>query len=451
MRPPMTPLSRPVSRRISIRFRLLSVSLAAAALAGLAAVGLACRDFGNAQGTCIGGVLRDGVCEGKCTPDKCIEQNTCVDNRCALLCASHGDCLADGVQSCLPAKEDGSGADILVCQPSGRPAGMGASCFSGTECAALLACPDGGGCRADQCGGQPDACVPDGAACEGKEGCTAGKCPNGDACRVGCAEDCAPWLECEAAGEGDVDAYCTRRDCETDDDCIAGFYCGVVRTPFDVCGPSCEGGTCTGGDLSGQPCDSDPPCQKGNDALCGETSEPCKAPGEGGATFFEGSRCLLRRSCLKRGPAVPCATDTDCSRSAGQQCAELGGERRCTAACVSDFECQSDAACDLEEGACIPRFGAWIGKGGFCEPCVSDEDCGTNGTTVACAQLLGGGRACFDFSYPTECTTDADCPLSPGGVHGACLDEGEAYTPDSPLYHRCSLPIDPDTKKASCW
>jgi hypothetical protein len=438
-------------RKRSIAGRLLALSLAASALCFAGSLGLGCGPE-KVEGECIGGVVVNGVCEGKCTPDKCIQQNTCVGNRCLLLCASHAECHPDGEQSCLPAKEDDSGKDVLVCQPGGKPVGMGASCL-GEGCSDWLACPDGGGCSASQCGGDPGACALDEAACGGTDGCAAGKCPDGSACRVGCAADCAPWLTCEGTSAEDANAYCTLRDCASDDDCIAGFHCGVVRAPHDVCGPVCQGdpGVCAGGPRDGQPCGGDGECQKGNDALCGQTAEPCKTPGQGGGSYFEGSVCLLRRSCLKRGPGDACQSDADCSRIPGQVCASAGGETRCAQACSTDFDCLPDSACDAAQGACLPRFGAWVGTGGFCEPCVTDEDCGEVGTSRACVLIPGTGRACFDVAYPDECASDADCPVSPSGLHGACLDEGEEIGPADPLYHRCSLPISAETGKPTCW
>lgn len=434
---------------------LYQIALALGSFFFACSLGIGCESPPAEPDSCIGGVIKDGKCEGKCVPSLCLDQNTCVGNRCLLECGGHLECYANGVQSCSPAKEDDTGDDILVCQPSGKPAGIGAPCVAGNECASWLRCPDGGDCKAEQCGGDAAACVPDPDACKDAAACTAGKCPDGSACRVDCAKDCAPWLECESVAEGDADAYCTERDCQADADCLPGYYCGIVRTRYGICGPACkdDGGMkqCAGGERDGEPCEDDKFCQKGNDGICGETMESCKAPGEGGATFFEGSQCLLRRSCLKRGPAVACASDVDCSRVEGQKCALLGGERRCAKGCSADSDCPSDSRCDSAQGSCLPRFGAWLGKGGFCEPCISDEDCGKVGSTAACAVLPANGKACFDYAYPAECTADADCPKSPSGLRGACLDEGESYNPGDALYHRCAFPIDPETKNPTCW
>jgi hypothetical protein len=324
---------------------------------------------------CKGGLFVEGSCVAKCTPDKCLAGNTCVANACALTCASHLDCLPDGSQSCLPATEDDTGRAIFTCQPTGKPAGIGA------------------------------------------------KCPRGDECTTG--------LVCIGRGPGDADAYCTNADCHDDGDCVAGYGCAITRDPHAICGAM-------------------PP--KGNDAFCGTTTEACIDPShfaDGGRTYFEGSECLLRRACTKRAPCSPCTSDLDCSRLDGQRCVAIGADRRCAPTCSSDVDCAPDAKCTA--GACVPRYGACVGKGAFCDPCVDDEDCGSKGTQKVCASLSRGMRACVDASYSTTCTTDADCPVAPSGIHGTCIDERVGVGASDPNYHRCSVPTDPTTFERSCW
>lgn len=329
---------------------------------------------------CKGGVLVDGVCEGKCTPDLCVAGNTCVGNECLLVCDSHLDCAVDGTQSCSPAVEDDTNQAIFACLPSGQLPGIGAACPTGTECAA--------------------------------------------------------GLECVTAGEGDADAYCTVGDCAADTECAAGYYCAIRRDPHGVCG-------------------ANPP--KGDNNFCGNTSDPCielDANGQAtdGSSRFEGSVCMLRRSCLKRDQLAPCTTDLDCSTVAGQKCTAYAGETRCSRTCGSDQDCTPDNTCDGAQGACVPRFTAWVStNGSFCEPCLTDEDCGSKGTSLSCVTLSGGEGACFDQAFPDTCVTDADCPTSPGGVHGSCLDESFGLAPGDPIYQRCYLPINLVDNKTSCW
>lgn len=352
---------------------------------------LACGEEGGSGGSggsggagaadpCKGGVVVDGVCEGKCKPELCVEGNTCVANRCVLLCDSYRDCASDGSQSCLPAVEDDTSLAVFTCQPSGRPTGVGVPCPNGTECPTDL--------------------------------------------------------ECETAGEGDADAYCVDRDCASDADCTAGYFCAIARDPHEVCGSSPK---------------------KGDNDLCGTTEEPCvtvdaNGVATDGSSRFEGSVCMLRRSCFKRAQLAPCATDLDCSVVEGQKCTAYAGESRCSRICGSDTDCRPDAMCDTAQGACVPRFSAWLTSGAaFCEPCLSDEDCGPKGTTWSCVQLSGGEGACFDQSFPDTCTTDADCPLTPGRINGTCLTEAYGVAPGDPIYHRCYLPIRFLDNKTSCW
>ncbi|NUP08068.1 MAG: hypothetical protein HOW73_18635 [Polyangiaceae bacterium] len=339
-------------------------------------------DTGGSGGAdaCEGGIIIDGVCEGKCTPDKCLEGNTCVGNQCVLVCDSHLDCRLDGTQSCLPAVEDDTGADITTCQDAGQAVGAGLPCPFGAECA---------------------------------EG-----------------------FECVSAGAGDAEAYCVNRDCTADDECSAGFYCGIIRDPHGVC-------------------DTNPP--KGDNTFCGTTTDPCidvddTGVATDGSTRFEGSSCMLRRSCLKRDQGAPCATDLDCSRVENQICTTYAGESRCSRTCGNDDDCTPDNHCDATTGACVPRFEAWVSStGGFCEPCFTDEDCGDETTTKACVETFGGARACLDRALPDVCNTSADCPASPSGKHGYCLDENLGVSSGDPVFHHCYLPFDLDTYQASCW
>lgn len=427
---------RPLGLRVA-----MAIGLVVASVVGFtSACGDATGDGGGGD-ECEGGVIINGVCEGKCTPDKCIADNTCVGNRCMLKCDAHTDCYPDGSQNCASAKEDGTSADIFVCQRNEVPRGMGIKCPFKFECDGVGICPNGQGCERAQCGNQPDACVKNEEACGKDEACTIGKCPDGSACVVNpcTAAECAP-LSCLSKGEGDADAYCTRQDCQSDADCAGGFYCGITRDPHELCG-------------------SDP--QKGDNAFCGTTSEPCIEPsalGQGN-TMFEGSRCILRKTCIKRAQCAPCETDLDCSQLPTQKCVgQMDGTKSCARSCATKLDCDPDYDC--LEGSCKPRFGGCKGTGEFCHPCQSDEDCGGKDTVKACIEASGNQRACFDYVLFSAdcvapdcvvCMTDADCPESPSGRHGECFDEGEGYGPADSVYHRCYLPYDAPDNKFGCW
>jgi len=326
----------------------------------------------SACGEACDGVLVDGRCEPKCVSSNCVAGNTCVDNRCALVCDSHLDCEI-GTQSCVPAKEDDTGRAIFVCAESGKPA-IGKSCPKGDECSAELSCL--------------------------------------------------------TRGSGDAEAYCTRFDCRDDKDCPGGFQCGTMRDPHAICGSS---------------------PQKGDNNICGKTDEPCIDPSSfslGGASYFEGSICLLRRLCFKRSQCSACESDLDCSLVSGQRCVQIGKDKRCARACAVDGDCDDDYRC--VEGSCVPRFGACTGTGLFCEPCSDDEDCGSKGSSMGCYEMgLSGERACVDYSFSTACTKDTDCPKAPSGRFGKCLDELVGVQPGDSLYHRCFLPF--ESGEPSCW
>lgn len=389
------------------------------ALTMLGAIG-ACTSDGS--GECLGGVINaDGVCEGKCTPDKCLPENTCVNNRCVLECDAHSDCLDDGTQNCLPAVEDDTNAAIMTCQPNNLTFGVGIGCPEGGECADQFSCrTTGERCSPTQCGGVPDACKLDEDACYVRANCAIGKCPDGSACTVfSCSpQECTAELRCMSKGDGDADAYCTKNDCEDDADCPGGFYCGIARDPHELC-------------------DSSP--KKGNNAFCGQVpiNTPCIDPmslGKGN-TMIEGPLCILRKACLLREECDPCTVDLDCSGIANH-CVTMTGEtqKRCARECTTSKDCGDEYACTALDEAnptgvrvCKHKFGACVGTGKFCEPCLNDTDCGPVTGTAACYEYVGGQRGCF-----TPCESNADCPPSPSGIVGVCyLDM------DSLFYKHC--------------
>jgi hypothetical protein len=259
--------------------------------------------------------------------------------------------------------------------------------------------------------------------------------PNGLAFKIGepCPfgqSQCAAPLLCRTAGDGDADAFCTLPDCKEDKECGDGYYCGTVRDPHAICKSS---------------------PLKGNNSLCGKTKEDCidLASPPAGTSYFEGSVCLLRRMCLKRTDCTACATDLDCSRTPGQRCVGTGAggaDKRCLADCKVTSDCGESYRC--VSGSCTPRFpDGCKGTGKFCEPCLSDEDCGMNGSKMVClVGDLSHERACFDVGFSTKCMSDADCPTSPGGKHGQCvLDSG------SNVFQRCYLPFSDAAQKFTCW
>jgi len=365
-----------------------------------------CGDTGTTSGggdnpnDCVGGIVVDTVCEGKCSDDLCVADNVCVHNRCKLECTSHEQCFApfrgDSVyQGCLPDKEDtdtelNAGQDVYVCTDVNKASNL------------LQACPLGNECDSDAT--TKDWACPDGSQCT--EGMGSDHCS---------AAECRP-LVCLGGGQGDADAYCTITDCTKDDDCAPGMYCTVDRFPNKIC-------------------NSDP--QKGTD-------DPCIDPADfnkDGATWQEGPVSILRNVCKKREPCAPCTLKTDCSLAGDEECVKLGAEQVCAKTCTTADDCPNDFTC--ASGYCVPQTGACAPPptDNFCYSCINDLQCGPGTGTVACTEVSGKQRACFDTTFPDTCTVDNDCPTSPSGRHGECLDEGEGLAPGDGAYHRCYFPF----------
>jgi hypothetical protein len=341
--------------------------------------------------SCSGGVIVNGVCEGRCSPDKCLAGNTCVGNRCVLVCASQADCAPDGTQNCAPAVEDSTGAAIQTCQPNGKVAGIGTPCPNGTECAGFQACPDGSPCASGGCA--PELCKP---------------------------------LTCTNSVKNNLGQYCTLADCKADTDCPGGYACEDQRDPHALCG-------------------SNPP--KGNNAYCGTTQDACVAAADfakDGATYSEGELCLQRKYCKKRDYCWPCANDLDCGNLPGGRCVDVGGSNRCVAACAASSDCPANASCVA--GTCQPSSGACEGQGKLCDVCQTDSDC-----PGGYCYSTGRERACVPLNKGTPCTNDASCPTVQSGKQGTCLNDFQGVSPDSPLFGTCSLPQNKDTLFSGCW
>lgn len=396
--------------------RLIQAALGLAVLGAASLVGTAsgCGGSGGEGGSggsggappfCEGGFVRsvDGkdVCEGKCTQAACGDGYACVDNKCGLLCAVHAEC-GDGLsQECALVKEDDTAKDISVCRATGEGS-VGVKCPNGNECDNVFACPDGKKCD---------------------PACTGDTCP--------CAADRCKPLFCRTSGIGDADALCTLRDCHADTECPGGFWCATTRDPHQICGTT-----------------------KGDNTTCGTTTEDCVDPAQNeanGTTYVEGTICALRTECRPRRQCAPCESDLDCSAIAGQHCKQVGPEKACVRDCGSDGDCEGGFKC--EGGSCIPRFGACVGTGQFCEPCRNDLECGDKDSGRACVSFGGAERMCIDVTLSMSCTTDNDCPVAPDGKHGYCADGDIGADPSSPYYHKCYFPshFNQGAGRLSCW
>ena len=387
---------------------------------------------------CEGGFVRDvpgmaqGLCEGTCTDSDCVADNVCVDNRCALQCTSHLDCSI-GTQACTTTTAD-EGFAATVCESTDLAA-IGTKCPFGVECKTLMACPNGTACDFTQCGG--GACTQDPVACSTATSgptpsCNTGKCADGTACVVpGCTQAECTALSCVSDGTADADAFCTLIDCHADTDCAAGMYCEPEHDPHALCGSS---------------------PQVGNNQFCGTTTAACVDPttaDAAGATYVAGAYCLLRNRCERRGDCAPCTTDLDCSLIPGQHCTTVSGAQVCTADCATDADCVQDHTCT--SGECVEKFGACKGTGKFCEPCNDDLDCGPASAGMACVGWGAGQRACYPIVSPPTCKASTDCPLTPDGHNGQCLNEEVGFPSGQTGYDTCQAQFDTATNAYSCW
>jgi hypothetical protein len=354
----------------------LRAALSAALLSGSIVTALA---FGGcSSGTadpCKGGLLVDGQCVAKCEPALCVAGNTCVGNKCELVCSSYLDCLDDGSQSCLPAKEDGTGKAITTCQSNGKTPGIGLKCPVGTEC--------------------------------------------------------APGLRCITTGTGDADAYCTNDDCHADGDCVEGFYCGITHDPHEICGSTPKKGNNGFCGTTKEPC-IDPAhfadggktlfegsvCLLRHTCLKREPCAPCKTDldcarrsGQKCVTIGSGQACA--RTCLQ---SSDCEPDAQCTAGA---CIPRAGACKLTGAwcdpCVNDEDCAGKGGGKI---GCVQLSGTQHACLDFTFPvtCTADADCpkapsGKNGTCLDERQQLTSADSNYHHCYfpIDEATNKTSC------------------------------------------
>jgi hypothetical protein len=333
------------------------------------------EDGGDAGGddvACPGGVVIDGKCEAKCEASLCSAGNICAGNRCMLSCDSHLDCT-DGTQNCEPTTNDETGEDAAVCMDHNKSTSVV-------------------DCRLDD-----------------------------DACPEG--------FECATAGEGDASAECIKLFCTSDDECAGGYECIGIREATDLCADK-EGGKkpwagCDARDTSDNEGTGSGDCFEESD-LAADGSDK---------SYYAGPICALKKACVPKVSCSVCSTDLDCSLLPGHSCVNLGedkGGKACLLSCNPNndgcgagFECAKTAG-DPDSGFCVPEEGGCRGDGGFCAPCISDDDCTSNGAKTYCATGDGQVRGCFDRTFPDSCSSDEDCPVSPqSGKQGHCINQSD--------------------------
>lgn len=388
-----------------------------------------------------------GQYDTTCTVDtECDELRgyKCLGGTCKLTgCTLNSDCA--GVPG-LCVKDPSGDPTKNVCEKSDTPAlGLGKACTKSTECDSdlSLGCVEGV-CAYVGCTTHAD-CATVGECktaknAEGKDvlACAAGKTyPKGQfgsKCTNGTNAECdeANGFVCIGAGPGDIEAYCTKTGCGSDDDCGAGYSCNTVRTGRKPCVTAC-GLTGVGG----------------NPPSCVSAAE--LGPGK---EFSCGPITLLRKLCLKREFCGDCKSDEDCRAIPGQICASDGkGHKYCSAICDPNVSnaCPwgTAAECAVHDTAlgkptCAHRFGACKGTGKGCEPCRDDADCPTG---LCLSTDYGGEHYCLDLGPKCDCTglpvtqnvqcTDGGCPKAPSGITMNCYGGSAIKSSGSPLYQTC--------------
>jgi hypothetical protein len=308
-------------------------------------------------------------------------------------------------------------SDPEPCDNGGCAAGNKCLAFNGeTKCRKTCgsnsnpatSCPFGYTCTDTQSGVEP-FCVQDKAVkgdgtplTKKPSGQWGSKCPaNLGAEQANCDGD--QGFFCYGISPTDGDAYCTRYDCKSDDECGAGFWCATVnRTPNIL---------------------------NTRRKTLGETQTVC----------------------LRRTYCATCKADVDCPDIAGkrQHCLlDASGAAACMPECDSNQACPNEARCMAYDGVdaqiCYPRSNVCVGDGSLCSSCRSDADCGTDGI-------------CVKGEYTTEksCAkkSSGDCSACPkkssNGKPIGCSKDGSDILPAKycvGLYY-----IGPDPSDLGCW
>jgi hypothetical protein len=474
-----------------------------AAIAATLALGFvapaACSSSEDAK--CDGYTTPDGRCEKKCDPKVCpVKGSSCLENACSPPCTTNDDCAAgkNCVHAIAATVDHPEGLDAYFCYTppfAKNDGGIGQfePCTTSAECdvARGFQCVDGecriAGCRTHQdcagighceTGGKLYPADPD----AGDPGLTVNYCVKGDtfprgqfgtACPELSTPDCLPDGTCEnpmqvcdpktnkcddcdkpngfsciGSGPGDVDAYCSKTECVSDDDCTTGYFCSNQRTSRPPCADACG--------FTGQP-----------------TNTNCVAAADIGPdkAYSCGKLTLLRNLCLKREYCNECETDADCLALPNQICAkDTKGNKICTVVCDPNLTnaCPWGTASicdvwdkDLGVPTCAHRFGACKGTGKSCEPCLDDGDC-PNG--ICLSSDFTGERYCVDLGDSCSCAglpltqnaicTGGGCPQTPGNLPMKCYG-GPAIDSTNPLYLKCvgansSSPIG-GSPQTGCW
>jgi hypothetical protein len=191
-------------------------------------------------------------------------------------------------------------------------------------------------------------------------------------------EACGAGFSCYARFTGDGQAFCTKRDCKADTDCLSPvFQCATLNKPAP-----------------------DP-----------------KTPRDPGATV---------NICLPRSNCAPCKVDTDCPKdgTSPQACVSDGAGNYCMRTCESDTGCLTASSCQDKGGqkVCFPISGSCKGDGQLCAPCTIDNDCASK-LCVRDPNNLTEERFCAGVAETAKCVY-LPCLMANGGADcesGKCI------------------------------
>ncbi len=192
------------------------------------------------------------------------------------------------------------------------------------------------------------------------------------------------------------------RDCQSDDLCPDGLYCGAQDRCVEceqasecAAGQTCSAGFCRCDINAPSTCPNGQAC--GPDLRCheGAPGDPCFANTCDGLTkchpVLATCHCNNNGDCLggvcnTDTNACECETDAHCLID-GEVCDPV--TRACVTGCVDDDECGPDEACSLNN-ACVAA------------QCTSNGDCGGG-------EVCSANHSCTSGQAGTACTNDTQC------------------------------------------
>lgn len=325
-------------------------------------------------------LLAGGIALGACGPDLGAAGESC---RARSDCQSDLACIA---QVCAATGEAlGSATDVAA---TGDRGGVGESCTARRDCAAGLRCLD----RICQAGAEGDDRLVPAMASSGPFGNL------GESCSA--RNDCDEGLSCiqstcrsDSSGIARTAKSCDRVECDTGDDCCAGFvpnpdcpvfeancamdpvFCNTFNN-LCVCARDCRENLCVG---------ATPGCE--NDGECTSSQTPYCVEG-GCRQCRDDSNCGGALKCIAGLCEAPCVRDEQCPFLFACQegdCVEVG--------CRSKRECffiTRDDRVDCLGAECVV-------------PCRRDADCSED------FQVCDRGQCTF-----IGCETDAECRAALG-------------------------------------